>query len=41
MRLTTKGERWLANAIGYGTAFGLTLLVLALWGLAGWVEGLN
>lgn len=40
MRLTAKGERWLINVIGYGRAAALILTILALWGLAGWVEGL-
>jgi len=40
MRLTAKGERWMLNLIGYGRAAALILTLLALWGLAGWVEGL-
>jgi len=40
MRLTAKGERWMLNLIGYGRAAALILTFLALWGLAGWVEGL-
>ena len=38
--LTPKGERWMANLIGYGTAAAFITLMLALWGLAGWIEGL-
>ena len=38
--LTPKGERWLANLIGYGTAAGLITLFVALMGIAGWIEGL-
>lgn len=40
VRLTPKGERWLLNLIGYGKAAALITLLLALWGLAGWIEGL-
>lgn len=40
MRLTAKGERWLINVMGYGSAALIMAAVLALWGLAGWVEGL-
>lgn len=40
MRLTAKGERWMLNLIGYGRAAALILAFLALWGLAGFVEGL-
>lgn len=40
MRLTDKGERWLINFMGYGSAVLIMAAVLVLWGLAGWVEGL-
>lgn len=40
LRLTPKGERWLLNLMGYGTAAAFITLMLALWGLAGWIEGL-
>ena len=40
MRLTDKGERWLLNVMGYGSAALIIIGFLALWGLAGWVEGL-
>jgi hypothetical protein len=40
MRLTAKGERWLINIMGYGSAALLIVTFFALWGLAGWVEGL-
>lgn len=39
MRLTAKGERWLANLIGYGSAVLIGITFLALWGFAGWLEG--
>lgn len=38
--LTPKGERWMLNLMGYGTAAAFITLMLALWGLAGWIEGL-
>lgn len=41
IRLTEKGERWMLNLIGYGTATLLGLGFLTLLGLAGWIEGLG
>ena len=40
MRLTDKGERWLANLIGYGSAVLIGIGFFAALGFAGWVEGL-
>lgn len=40
MRLTAKGERWLANLIGYGRAALIIVAFLAIWGFAGWLEGM-
>lgn len=40
MRLTDKGERWMLNVMGYGRAFLLIAGTLAVFGIAGWIEGL-
>lgn len=40
VRLTPKGERWLANVIGYGSATLIIIGFLAAWGFAGWLEAL-
>jgi len=39
MRLTDKGELWLARAISYTAATAVVFFLLALLGLAGWIEG--
>lgn len=40
IRLTAKGERWMLNVIGYGTATLLSLAFLTVLGFCGWIEGL-
>lgn len=41
VRLTPKGERWMLNLIGYGTATLIGVAFLTLIGFAGWIEGLG
>lgn len=40
MRLTDKGERWMLAVMGYGKAAAIIVAFLAIWGFAGWLEGL-